>query len=207
VESLNERIISHRETLASLSSRSTQRSLDTDRSRSILLAQRASLAEQRAALARSGSLVLTAPVAGRVGDIGVEIGQRARTDHALVTLIPEGSRLEVWLYAPTRATGFVRPGQRVRLKFDAFPYQKYGLGLGTVTAVAAVALEPSSIDPGLGIEEPVFRIRVRLDQAAPGVRSGISALRPGMTLNADLVLERRSLWESLFAPALGALRS
>jgi len=48
---------------------------------------------------------------------------------------------------------------------------------------------------------------VRLDRFPPGIREGAHALRPGMTLNASLVLERRSLWEALFAPVLGALRS
>ena len=207
VESLDERIISQQEALASLEARSVQRGMESDRSRSILLAQRAALAEQRAGLARSDGLVLTAPVAGRVGDIGIEIGQRARPDHALVTLIPQDSRLEVWLYAPSRAAGFVRPGQRVRIKFDAFPYQKYGVGEGTATAVSAVALEPASLDPSLGIDEPVFRIRVRLDRAPPGLPARASELRPGMTLGASLILERRSLWEAFLSPILGSLQS
>ena len=64
--------------------------------------------------------------------------------------------------------------------------------------------EPSNLDPGLGIEEPVFRIRVRLDELAPRIPAERRALRPGMTLSANLVLERRSLWQVLFGPIFGA---
>jgi membrane fusion protein len=205
-ESLNERLIGQREALRAVEAQLAQRALETSRSRSVLLAQRASLAQQQAELARTDSLVLTAPISGQVGDVSTEVGQHARPDRSLVTIVPRGSQLEVWLYAPSRAVGFARPGQQVRLLFDAFPYQKYGAGRGTVTAVSRVPTEPTNLDTNLGIDEPVFRLRVRIDEMAPHIPVDQRAMRPGMTLTANLVLERRSLWEVLFNPFLGALR-
>ena len=205
LESLNERLIGQREALRTIQSQIAQQGLEASRSRSMLLAQRAALAEQRAELMRTDQLVLTSPIAGEVGDVSVEVGQRARTDRSLVTIVPGGSRLEIWLYAPSRAVGFARPGQHVRLLFDAFPYQKYGAGSGTVTAVSRVPTEPTNIDAQLGIDEPVFRIRVRIDELAPRLPADRRTLRPGMTLNANLVLERRSLWEVLLNPLRGAV--
>jgi membrane fusion protein len=207
LESLNERIISQRETLHTTEAQIAQRSLEGGRTRSVLTAQRAAIAEQRAQLMRTDRLVLTAPIGGEVGDVSVEVGQHARPDRSLVTIVPQGSRLEIWVYAPSRAVGFATPGQQVRLLFDAFPYQKYGAGRGTVTAVSRVATEPTNIDSNLGIEEPVFRIRVRIDEVAPRIPADRRTLRPGMTLTANLVLERRSLWEVLFDPVIGALSS
>jgi membrane fusion protein len=205
VEAISERLIAQREALRNAEAQIAQRALETDRTRSVLQAQRAALAEQRAELVRTDQLVLTAPIAGEVGDVSVEVGQRARPDRSLVTIVPRGSQLEVWLYAPSRAVGFARPGQQVRLFFDAFPYQKYGAGRGTVTAVSRVPTEPTNLDSNLGIEEPVFRIRVRIDQMAPRVPANQRTMRPGMTLNANLVLERRSLWEVLFGPIRSAV--
>lgn len=206
LESINERIISQRETLRAIDAQIAQRRIESTRNQSQVAAQRAAVAEQRAALIRTDQLTLTAPVGGEVGDVMAEVGQRARTDTSLVTIVPRGSRLEVWLYAPSRAIGFVRPGQEVRLQFDAFPYQKYGAGRGTVTAVSRVPIEPGAIDPSLGIEEPVFRIRVAIDEIAPRVPGAESRLRPGMTLGANLLLERRSLWEVIFNPVAAAIR-
>jgi membrane fusion protein len=207
VESLTERLIGQREALRTTEAQIAQRTLEASRTRSVLLAQRAALAEQRVGLARTDRLVLTAPIGGEVSDVSTEVGQRARPDQSLVTIVPRGSRLEVWLYAPSRAVGFARPGQQVRLLFDAFPYQKYGAGRGTVTAVSRVPTEPTNLDTNLGIEEPVFRIRVRIDEMAPRVPADQRAMRPGMTLTANLVLERRSLWEVLFNPIRAALSS
>ena len=205
MEAIGERIIAQRESLRTLEADIGRKSLETSRSSSVLLAQRAALAEQRAQLSRSDQVTLTAPVAGIVGDVSVEPGQRARPDASLVTVLPSNSRLEVWLYAPSRAIGFSRPGQRVRLRFDSFPYQRYGTGTGIVTEVARVPAEPGNIDSDLQITEPVFRIRVRIDSFAPRATTSIDALRPGMTLSANLVLEERSLWQVLFGPIREAI--
>jgi membrane fusion protein len=206
LESLGERIITQRDALRQAEAQIALRTIEATRGQSQIAGQRAALAEQRAALVRSDRLVLTAPVAGEVGDISAEIGQRARPDTSLVTIVPRGSQLQIWLYAPSRGVGFARPGQEVRLNFDAFPYQRFGAGRGTVTAVSRVPIEPSAIDADLGLTEPVFRIRVRIDQMAPRVPPE-RQLRPGMTLSANLVLERRNLWEILFNPVVMAASS
>lgn len=205
VESIQERIITQRETLRAIAGQMAQRGIQASRSQSEVAAQRAVLAEQRAALLRTDRLTLTAPVSGQVGDVTAQIGQRARPDASLVTIVPRGSHMEVWLYAPSRALGFVHPGQDVRLLFDAFPFQKYGSGRGTVTEVSGVPIEPGAIDAALQIQEPVFRIRVNIDEVAPRVPGAEARLRPGMTLTANLVLERRRLWEVLFNPVKTAL--
>jgi membrane fusion protein len=206
-ESIGERIIAQRETLRAIAGQVAQTGLQASRSRSEVAAQRAALAEQRAALLRTDRLTLTAPVAGEVGDVTAQIGQRARPDASLVTIVPRGSQVEVWLYAPSRSLGFVRPGQQVRLQFDAFPYQRYGAGSGVVTEVSRVATDPAALDAQLGIQEPVFRIRVRIDEVAPRLPGAEARLRPGMTLGANLLLERRRLWDLLFNPVKAALAS
>jgi membrane fusion protein len=207
MEGLTERLAAQRAALRMLDGQIAQRGMEAQRSAAEIAAQRAALAEQRAGLSRLDQIVLTAPVAGEVSDVSTEVGQHARPDASLVTIVPRGSRLQVWLYAPSRAIGFVHPGQEVRLHFDAFPYQKYGAGRGRVTAVSRVPIEPSALDSALGIQEPVFRIRVAIDEAVPRLPGGAAArLRPGMTLSANLVLERRSLWEVLFNPIASAFR-
>jgi membrane fusion protein len=206
IEQLGERLITQRQALAQTDAQIAQRRLEAERANADLAAQRAALGEQRIALSRQGGITLTAPIAGEVGDISAEVGQRAKPEASLVTIVPSGSHLEIWLYAPTRAVGFVHPGQDVRLFFDAFPYQKYGAGRGRVTAVSRVPIEPAALDSALGIQEPVFRVRVAIQQAVPRLTNADARLRPGMTLSANLVLERRSLWEVLFNPFRALVR-
>jgi membrane fusion protein len=204
-EALRERTIGQRETLRAIGLQLDQRRLSTDQKRSEISAQRADLAERRAALLRLDRLVLTAPIAGRVSDVIAAVGQRAQPQTSLMTVVPIGSRLEVWLYAPSRAAGFVRVGDTVRLMFDAFPFQKYGAGSGTVVAVSGVPTDAGAIDTGLNIHEPVYRIRVRIDRVSRDVAAE-RPLRPGMTLASNLITERRRLWEVFLDPVLRAIR-
>ncbi len=204
VESLTERIITARSTIADIGIKLAQGGYTSGRANSELVAQRAALASQRAELERADNIVLTAPVAGQVGDVVAEPGRHATADSSLVTVVPDGGQMEIWFYAPSQAVGFARVGQPVRLRFDAFPYQKYGSGRGIVTDISRVAVDPTSVDPALGIKEPTFRVRVRVTSV--GSKGDTAArLRPGMTVSGDLMMERRPVWALLFAPVRESL--
>lgn len=204
VETLTERLATQQQSLRAIEAGISERRLEGERRRAEIAVQRAGLGEQRIALARSDTLVLTAPVAGTVGDIAGEIGQRARPDAAIVTLVPLDSRTEVWAYANSAAIGQVRPGQEVRLQFDAFPHQRHGSGRGRVVDIAPVPVDPASLDPALGIQEPVFRIRVAIEELPQRLPGGMQSLRPGTPVTANLILNRRSLWDVLFNPVKAA---
>lgn len=204
-EALGEQIIAQRNALRANEAESGRQRIEAERTQSVLLGQKAVLAQQQLELSRFDKLVLTAPVAGTIGDIGVEIGQQATPERAAASVIPSGSKLEIWLYAPSRAVGNARPGQQVRLQFDAFPYQKFGSGQGVVTEIAKVPTEASNVDPGLKIDEPVFRIRADIVRFSPRAKADIGSMRQGMTLSGKLVLERRSLWQVLFGPIIEAI--
>jgi membrane fusion protein len=206
IESLNERILDQQEALLALKSQGSSSLIGEVRSRSELAGQRAALAGERAVLLRQDRLQLTAPIAGTVGDIAVRPGQRTAPSSAALAVIPAANKLEVELYAPSRAIGFVKPGTKVRLRFDAFPYHKYGTGHGTITWVSQVPTEPVGIEADAS-GAPVFRIRARIDEASFGGRIAGQPLRAGMTLSANLVLETRNLWEVFFEPVLKAVRT
>ena len=198
-ENLQERLITTRATIADLGIKLSQGGLASGRANSQLQAQRAALVNQRTDLQRADALVLTAPVAGEVSDIAAEPGKNATQDASLVTIVPTGGTMEIWLYASSQAIGFAKPGQQVRLRFDAFPFQKYGSGRGTVTQISRVAVDSSSIEPALGIKDSAFRLRVRIDSVGSGAATA-AGVRPGMTVSGDLMMARRPLWALMFAP-------
>ena len=204
LEALGERLVDTRSKIGAIAIQLGQRSLDGDKAGSQLLAQRAALTSQREDIKRADHIVLAAPVAGVVSDISTEIGQHVGPEKSLATIVPRSSRIEVWLYAPSSAIGFARPGQSVRMRFDAYPYQKYGWGRGTVVAISHAAIDPANVDAAIRPTEPAFRIRVRIDSMGSIPTPG-DALRPGMTLAADLALKRRPLWALILGSVTGAI--
>jgi membrane fusion protein len=179
-----------------------QGELERDRAEIVEFAARAD------AQAAQRQLVVRAPADGVLTSLNVSVGQAVTADAALASLTPAGAVMQAQLYAPSSALGFVRPGQRVQLRLQAFPYQKFGLQAGRVSSVAQAPVQatelanvPLSARP-TG-DEPVYRITVALDHQQVQVGGLARALLPGMQLDADVVLERRRLVEWLFEPLMG----
>ena len=151
--------------------------------------------------------VIVATVAGQIAALPFAKGQTVTPGGAVAVVAEGSSPLEAELYAPSRSAGFVQEGQEVRLMYQAFPYQKFGAGRGTVATVSRTVLGPEEIAiPGLQIAEPVFRVRVTLDHSTVEAYGREVALQPGMLVNADVVIDRRSLLEWLLDPLYAAGR-
>lgn len=164
-----------------------------------------SLRAERAQLSRQGSMVMTAPVSGRVAALPVTNGQSIRPQELAIALLPEGGLLEAELFVPTRAAGFIREGQNVRVQFEAFPFQKFGVAEGTVATVSKTIFEPTELPVTLGLAEPVYRAVVSLDDQQVDAYGERFPLQAGMTLKADIVQEKRKLWEVLLEPLLSRI--
>lgn len=169
---------------------------------------KADLAGKATAVDSQSLLIATAPIAGKVVTIPVERGQFVSPGAAVVVVAPAGSSLIAELFVPSRAAGFLKAGQEVRLMYQAFPYQRFGTGKGTIETVSRSVLTPAEVSvPGGAIQEPVFRVRVRLEHAYVGAYGQNVALQPGMLLNADVIIDRRTLVQWLLDPLYAAGRS
>lgn len=82
------------------------------------------------------SIVLTAPTDGTVTTILAEIGQLVNPEKLLLSILPTGAQLQAQLLVPTRAVGFIKPSQQVSLRYQAFPYQRFGHHLGEIVEIA-----------------------------------------------------------------------
>jgi membrane fusion protein len=167
---------------------------------------RARIAEKRAALARETEVVLTARVAGRVGALQARAGTPVVPGSTLAVVLPDGEGLEAELWVPSRASGFVRPGDPVRLMYDAFPYQRFGVGRGVVRTVGRAPVAPQDLPVAIETREPLYRVQVRLSRQEIDAYGRKWSLSPGARLRADLVLDERSLLTWLFDPLAAAVK-
>ena len=121
-----------------------------------------------------------------------------------MTVVPDNASLQIELYAASQNAGFIRPGQRVALRFAAFPYQKFGVQYGTIREISRTTLTPSdllSVSPVTWKEnEGRYRVIVRPENPFILAYGKKEPLRPGMTLEGDVNLDTRPLWEWLTEP-------
>jgi membrane fusion protein len=163
----------------------------------------AGLLEKRAAAAAQRSLTLVAPRDGRIAALAMKQGERVSAGGVLATIAPNNLRLRAEFNAPSRAIGFIRPGDSVRLKFAAFPYEVFGFGKGRVETVSDAPIRvPTAAGGGEG--EAEYAVRVALDQGFVHGFDRDWPLMPGMKVEGVVTLERRSLLQWLLAPALAA---
>lgn len=164
--------------------------------------QMSELQEGMAQVEARRETVIRAPVTGVVTNIAVTRGQSVATDATLATVLPRGSGLHVELLVPTRAIGFVQKGHEVVLRYEAFPHERFGQYQGTIADIGRNVWSSGEKIGPLAAREPVYRVTVKLERQGVSALGQEFALRPGMLVNADLLLERRTLIEWIFEPLL-----
>lgn len=179
--------------LAGLDAESRQAALD---SQSNVLA----IAQQQLQFEGQEGYVITAPISGRITALQTGVGRSASPAVPLLSIVPDGTVVKAELYAPSRAIGLVKPGQETRLLFDAFPYERFGSFGGRIESVSRAIIDPRETEVPLKLEGPVYKVVVTLQDQSVAAADGAIALQPGMTLKANIVLERQSFLQWLLRP-------
>ena len=141
---------------------------------------------------------------GVLSGVTVEVGQPVIANQVLATLLPADGVLGVTLYAPPDAIGNVKVGMPVKIRYHAFPYQKYGQFPGVVQEISQVALRQEDLpcfESGAtrGRDFPYkFRIRVALKGQTVRVGNADEALKPGTTVDATVMGETRKVYQLIF---------
>lgn len=147
---------------------------------------------------RSRMVELVAPRDAVVLEIAkLTQGSIARATEAMFTLVPIDSTLEAEVEINAGEVGYVKTNDVVRLKFDAFPFQKHGVLDGTLRTISEDAFRR---DSAVGMSSYYLgRIKIseakKLEKLPPGGR-----LLPGMSLSAEIVVGKRSVISYLLWP-------
>jgi membrane fusion protein len=159
--------------------------------------------EQRIAeVSARRAYVIRAPAAGRVSTLQATVGQFADPRRLQMEIIPNERVLQAELFVPTRAIGFIRPGQHVRILYEAFPYQQFGAYSGRVSKVSQTILTKSDAFGPVELKEPAYKVTAALDRSDIDAYGKKIPLQADMLLRADIILEKRSLIRWLLDPLL-----
>ena len=152
-------------------------------------------------------VVLTAPVTGMVTALQSKLGANVTNSLPILSIVPEGSKLIVQLFVPSKAIGFISEGQPVLLRYGPFAYQKFGHYKGVVSSISRSSLAPSELSPQMrlisspkGTDQSVYSVEVSLAQQHVNAYGKHIPLQPGMLLEADILIESRHLYEWILSP-------
>jgi len=161
---------------------------------------------------------LASPVDGVVQKLAVtSIGQVVTTGQELMTVVPSGGTLNVAAFIDNIDIGFVKAGQEVAIKLDAFPFTRYGTIKGKVTSVATDAVDEdearrmqanatslvnsssmgSSNSP---TQKFVFPITIALERSDVRIGGTLVPLSPGMSVTAEIKTDNQRIIDYVLSP-------
>lgn len=152
-------------------------------------------------------IVIQAYTSGVVSTVNAEIGEFTDLSKPLITILPENTSLIAQLYVPSRAIGFVKPNDQVLLRYQAYPYQKFGHAKAKIISVAKTALASQDLKMigTLSLQEqlnnePIYLVRVQLEKQTVKAYGQDMPLQVGMILEGDIMHETRKLYEWVLEP-------
>ena len=166
------------------------------------------LLAQQGLASKLESLLLQANATGKIASINAEVGQFISPNIPVMNIVPTPSYLEAHLFVPSSAIGFIRTGQTVKLRFQAYPYQKFGQGEGVIHSISATTMNPQELTNlgelsqgvTLNQSEPVYLVKVKLEQQFVKAYGESKPLKVGMAFDADIMQEKRKLYEWVLEP-------
>lgn len=157
------------------------------------------LVQRETEVAGRREMVIRAPVKGKISSLGVHAGDWVN-QLPLLSILPDQAKLEIELYIPSRAIGFIEVDQTVRVRYDAFPHQRFGIYKGKISSISHSVMLPQELAVPLEIKEPVYKVTVLLDATTVYAYGKYFEVQPGMSLEADIVLDKRNILQWMLEP-------
>ncbi|OBS07521.1 hypothetical protein BAX55_02720 [Acinetobacter baumannii] len=151
------------------------------------------------------NLIIKASSSGIATAVNVQEGQYINTSTILLSIIPKNSNLIAEFYVPSNMIGFIKIGDKVLLRYEAYPYQKFGHADGKISSVSKASLLSSDL-PNISAIFPqqtsIYIVKAKLEKQSIMTYGNQQQLQVGMTFEADILQETRSLYEWVFEPLI-----
>ncbi|WP_310608508.1 HlyD family secretion protein [Buttiauxella brennerae] len=208
-QSLNSQLIQEKFKLSTLRSQLTTGAADFDNQIAQYQFQLGELQRQLTEADAGGSLIVHAPVDGVVTSLNVTSGQMVAPGDSITQLVP--ADINAWhlvLWLPNDSLPYVAAGDNINIRYDAFPYQKFGQFTGHILSISAV---PSPVqematygstprNPGGSSDLSWYKVTVALDRNSFEIAGREIFLTNGMRAEATLFLETRQIYQWMLSP-------
>ncbi len=174
--------------------------LETERSIAGLVSEMSQLQQRITDQEFDQSVAFKSPISGRLASVEVREGETVVPNQRMATVMPADAHLLAEVFVPSSAIAFIKPGQPVRLMFDAFPQRQFGTFAGEVASVSDAVLMPADLPQTFFPREATFSVKIRIRTQTVELETGSVPLRSGMLLAAEIILESRRLIDRALEP-------
>lgn len=156
-----------------------------------------------------GTLIISAPSDGRIESLSVTDGQMVKTDDSLAQLIPANAdSYYLVLWAPNESVPYISVNDKINIRYEAYPYQKFGQFSGEIMSISNVPA--SSQEMSTYSSSPLsqnninyqayYKVMVSLDKQQMVKFNSKIKLTNGMKADITLFLEKRPIYQWMLSP-------
>lgn len=170
--------------------------------------QRYELQKELLNIDAGGAIVIRALADGRVDSLSVTVGQMVNIGDSLLQLLPQDiEHYALVLWVPNDAIPYITAGNKVNVRYDAFPAEKFGQFAGTVSVISKVPASPQEMltyqgapKAALTAAVPYYKVIVMPEKQAIAYNGKRLSLENGMTAQSTLFLEKRTIYQWMLSP-------
>ncbi|KOP26872.1 hemolysin D [Hapalosiphon sp. MRB220] len=141
--------------------------------------------------------IVRSPVDGMIFDLPIDKpGSVVQPGQRIAQIAPENTPLILKAEMPSTQSGFLKVGMPVKIKFDAYPFQDYGVVPGRVDWISPDSKVTQSNRGNI----QNFELKISLDR--PYIESGNKhiPLTPGQTATAEVIIRQRRVIDYILDP-------
>ncbi len=141
--------------------------------------------------------ILKATVSGTIFQLPIKkAGAVVQNGTRIAEIAPQGSHLILRAQIATNESGFLQKELPVKLKFDAYPFQDYGVVEGKLINISPTTIE---VDSSNG-KVPTYQLEVELNRTCIVIANKCIPLHPGDTATADVIIRQRRVIDFILDP-------
>lgn len=202
-EQLENEYLTLNQSLVSTNQQYTQFSLDSDIKKNALEKDILQLTRFIKSTDIDSAFTIIAPKDGQILAVNALEGQLVSKNQSLLSFTIRDQPLVAQLSVPDRAVPFLKLNDDVSLRYNPFPYQKFGQYQGKIKSISSIPINLASRSASDLTHQTFYQVTLTLDQQNLMINNSLRPLKPGYTLEAEIITESHSLLELIFHRLLG----
>lgn len=155
-----------------------------------------------------GEIIIRALSDGKVDSLSVTVGQMVNAGDSLLQVIPENiENYYLILWVPNDAVPYISTGDKVNIRYEAFPAEKFGQFSATVKTISRTPASTQEMltykgapQNTLGISVPWYKVIVKPEKQIISYDGKSLPLENGMKAESTLFLEKRRIYQWMLSP-------
>jgi membrane fusion protein len=149
---------------------------------------------------QGGSYLIRSPINGVISSVIYQEGQYTNLGKPLVKILPDDADLVAELFIPVNKSGFLTKENKVIIRYEAYPYQRFGTYQAFIKDISQSILTDEEEEKPIRIGQPYYKATAQLEKQFVTLYGEQKRIQHGMTLSAVIVGSKRKIWQWILDP-------